>query len=123
MGGFAHATSETVLTNCVLHLEVGEMFFQPFKCVLCFSPFQSQVNHQGAASNETYQERLARLEGDKESLILQVGLFSWETAYPVNSNSVRTLSGREAQEVFSVGFILFQKCMFLKRLFLKQSRK
>uniref|UniRef100_A0ABI7ZLM5 SAM domain-containing protein n=1 Tax=Felis catus TaxID=9685 RepID=A0ABI7ZLM5_FELCA len=31
----------------------------------------SQVNHHGAATNETYQERLARLEGDKESLILQ----------------------------------------------------
>nr|XP_008263812.1 liprin-beta-2 isoform X4 [Oryctolagus cuniculus] len=29
------------------------------------------VNHHSAASNETYQERLARLEGDKESLILQ----------------------------------------------------
>ncbi|KAK2100785.1 hypothetical protein P7K49_022133 [Saguinus oedipus] len=31
----------------------------------------TQVNHHSAASNETYQERLARLEGDKESLILQ----------------------------------------------------
>nr|XP_045750169.1 liprin-beta-2 isoform X5 [Mirounga angustirostris] len=36
----------------------------------------SQVNHQGAASNETYQERLARLEGDKESLILQVSVLT-----------------------------------------------
>lgn len=40
--------------------------------MLFFPPLQSQVNHHGAASNETYQERLARLEGDKESLILQV---------------------------------------------------
>uniref|UniRef100_A0A452UIR3 PPFIA binding protein 2 n=1 Tax=Ursus maritimus TaxID=29073 RepID=A0A452UIR3_URSMA len=37
---------------------------------------RSQVNHQGAASNETYQERLARLEGDKESLILQVSVLT-----------------------------------------------
>ncbi|XP_042760306.1 liprin-beta-2 isoform X4 [Panthera leo] len=36
----------------------------------------SQVNHHGAASNETYQERLARLEGDKESLILQVSVLT-----------------------------------------------
>uniref|UniRef100_A0A8C3CZQ6 PPFIA binding protein 2 n=1 Tax=Cairina moschata TaxID=8855 RepID=A0A8C3CZQ6_CAIMO len=31
----------------------------------------SQVNHHSSTNNETYQERLARLEGDKESLILQ----------------------------------------------------
>ncbi|XP_059959472.1 liprin-beta-2 isoform X2 [Mesoplodon densirostris] len=37
---------------------------------------QSQVNHHSAASNETYQERLARLEGDKESLILQVSVLT-----------------------------------------------
>ncbi|XP_073072201.1 liprin-beta-2 isoform X4 [Manis javanica] len=36
----------------------------------------SQVNHHGAASTETYQERLARLEGDKESLILQVSVLT-----------------------------------------------
>ncbi|XP_047372095.1 liprin-beta-2 isoform X16 [Sciurus carolinensis] len=36
----------------------------------------SQANHHGAASNETYQERLARLEGDKESLILQVSVLT-----------------------------------------------
>uniref|UniRef100_A0A673UKD6 PPFIA binding protein 2 n=1 Tax=Suricata suricatta TaxID=37032 RepID=A0A673UKD6_SURSU len=36
----------------------------------------SQVNHHGAAGNETYQERLARLEGDKESLILQVSVLT-----------------------------------------------
>lgn len=36
----------------------------------------SQVNHHTAASNETYQERLARLEGDKESLILQVSVLT-----------------------------------------------
>ncbi|EHH23119.1 Protein tyrosine phosphatase receptor type f polypeptide-interacting protein-binding protein 2 [Macaca mulatta] len=37
---------------------------------------ESQVNHHSAASNETYQERLARLEGDKESLILQVSVLT-----------------------------------------------
>ncbi|XP_028015710.2 liprin-beta-2 [Eptesicus fuscus] len=37
---------------------------------------RSQVNHHGAANNETYQERLARLEGDKESLILQVSVLT-----------------------------------------------
>uniref|UniRef100_A0ABM5F911 Liprin-beta-2 isoform X2 n=1 Tax=Pogona vitticeps TaxID=103695 RepID=A0ABM5F911_9SAUR len=36
----------------------------------------SQVNHHTSASNETYQERLARLEGDKESLILQVSVLT-----------------------------------------------
>ncbi|NXG12028.1 LIPB2 protein, partial [Sakesphorus luctuosus] len=35
----------------------------------------SQVNHH-SANNETYQERLARLEGDKESLILQVSVLT-----------------------------------------------
>ncbi|XP_037378654.1 liprin-beta-2 isoform X2 [Talpa occidentalis] len=41
-----------------------------------FGESLSQVNHHGAASNETYQERLARLEGDKESLILQVSVLT-----------------------------------------------
>lgn len=41
-----------------------------------FEDSLSQVNHHGAASNETYQERLARLEGDKESLILQVSVLT-----------------------------------------------
>ncbi|XP_007952893.2 LOW QUALITY PROTEIN: liprin-beta-2 [Orycteropus afer afer] len=36
----------------------------------------SQVNPHSTASNETYQERLARLEGDKESLILQVSVLT-----------------------------------------------
>ncbi|KAH1171128.1 hypothetical protein KIL84_006746, partial [Mauremys mutica] len=36
----------------------------------------SQVNHLSSANNETYQERLARLEGDKESLILQVSVLT-----------------------------------------------
>ncbi|OXB70879.1 UNVERIFIED_CONTAM: hypothetical protein H355_005330 [Colinus virginianus] len=42
------------------------------------SPFslQSQVNHHSSTNNETYQERLARLEGDKESLILQVSVLT-----------------------------------------------
>ncbi|NWZ93350.1 LIPB2 protein, partial [Nesospiza acunhae] len=35
----------------------------------------SQVNHH-SSNNETYQERLARLEGDKESLILQVSVLT-----------------------------------------------
>ncbi|XP_049636957.1 liprin-beta-2 isoform X3 [Suncus etruscus] len=41
-----------------------------------FADSLSQVNHHSAASNETYQERLARLEGDKESLILQVSVLT-----------------------------------------------
>uniref|UniRef100_A0A4X2LV35 SAM domain-containing protein n=1 Tax=Vombatus ursinus TaxID=29139 RepID=A0A4X2LV35_VOMUR len=36
----------------------------------------SQVNHPAAVTNETYQERLARLEGDKESLMLQVSVLT-----------------------------------------------
>ncbi|XP_044281519.1 liprin-beta-2 isoform X10 [Varanus komodoensis] len=36
----------------------------------------SQVNQHTPASNETYQERLTRLEGDKESLILQVSVLT-----------------------------------------------
>ncbi|XP_009957071.1 PREDICTED: liprin-beta-2 [Leptosomus discolor] len=35
----------------------------------------SEVNHH-SSNNETYQERLARLEGDKESLILQVSVLT-----------------------------------------------
>ncbi|NWQ78438.1 LIPB2 protein, partial [Columbina picui] len=35
----------------------------------------SQANHH-SSNNETYQERLARLEGDKESLILQVSVLT-----------------------------------------------
>uniref|UniRef100_A0A803XT63 SAM domain-containing protein n=1 Tax=Meleagris gallopavo TaxID=9103 RepID=A0A803XT63_MELGA len=34
------------------------------------------VNHHSSTNNETYQERLARLEGDKESLILQVSVLT-----------------------------------------------
>ncbi|XP_063145566.1 liprin-beta-2 isoform X3 [Candoia aspera] len=37
---------------------------------------RSQVNHHTSTSNETYQERLARLEGDKKSLILQVSVLT-----------------------------------------------
>ncbi|XP_075611341.1 liprin-beta-2 isoform X2 [Balearica regulorum gibbericeps] len=36
---------------------------------------RSQVNHH-SSNNETYQERLAQLEGDKESLILQVSVLT-----------------------------------------------
>ncbi|XP_051919429.1 liprin-beta-2 isoform X2 [Hippocampus zosterae] len=35
-----------------------------------------QVNHQTSDNSESYQERLSRLEGDKESLILQVGVLT-----------------------------------------------
>uniref|UniRef100_A0A8C8SVP0 PPFIA binding protein 2 n=1 Tax=Pelusios castaneus TaxID=367368 RepID=A0A8C8SVP0_9SAUR len=37
---------------------------------------ENLVNHLSSANNETYQERLARLEGDKESLILQVSVLT-----------------------------------------------
>ncbi|NXL55448.1 LIPB2 protein, partial [Chordeiles acutipennis] len=40
-----------------------------------FEENMSQVNHH-SSNNETYQERLARLEGDKESLILQVSVLT-----------------------------------------------
>ncbi|XP_027666168.1 liprin-beta-2 isoform X3 [Falco rusticolus] len=40
-----------------------------------FEENMSQVNHH-STNNETYQERLARLEGDKESLILQVSVLT-----------------------------------------------
>ncbi|KTF83042.1 hypothetical protein cypCar_00026326 [Cyprinus carpio] len=39
----------------------------------CLSP---QVNLQCSSNNETYQDRLARLEGDKESLVLQVSVLT-----------------------------------------------
>ncbi|XP_051740329.1 liprin-beta-2b isoform X12 [Ctenopharyngodon idella] len=35
-----------------------------------------KVNLQSSSNNETYQERLARLEGDKESLVLQVSVLT-----------------------------------------------
>lgn len=38
----------------------------------CFFSVFIQVNLCSPANNETYQERLLRLEGDKESLVLQV---------------------------------------------------
>uniref|UniRef100_A0A6I8NJQ4 PPFIA binding protein 2 n=1 Tax=Ornithorhynchus anatinus TaxID=9258 RepID=A0A6I8NJQ4_ORNAN len=37
---------------------------------------RSQESHQATANNETYQDRLTRLEGDKESLILQVSVLT-----------------------------------------------
>ncbi|XP_064170067.1 liprin-beta-2b isoform X13 [Anguilla rostrata] len=37
---------------------------------------RGSVNLRTPASNETYQERLARLEGDKESLVLQVSVLT-----------------------------------------------
>ncbi|EOB05412.1 Liprin-beta-2, partial [Anas platyrhynchos] len=37
---------------------------------------ENLVNHHSSTNNETYQERLARLEGDKESLILQVSVLT-----------------------------------------------
>uniref|UniRef100_A0A8C8E8W6 PPFIA binding protein 2 n=1 Tax=Otus sunia TaxID=257818 RepID=A0A8C8E8W6_9STRI len=51
----------------------------PGATVVCirewFEENLSQVNHH-SSNNETYQERLARLEGDKESLILQVSVLT-----------------------------------------------
>ncbi|NXP46653.1 LIPB2 protein, partial [Heliornis fulica] len=51
----------------------------PGATVVCirewFEENLSQVN-QHSSNNETYQERLARLEGDKESLILQVSVLT-----------------------------------------------
>uniref|UniRef100_A0A3Q3XMS6 SAM domain-containing protein n=1 Tax=Mola mola TaxID=94237 RepID=A0A3Q3XMS6_MOLML len=52
-----------------------------FSCVLpSFLVFFSfiQVNLCSPASNETYQERLLRLEGDKESLVLQVSILTYQ---------------------------------------------
>ncbi|XP_051740323.1 liprin-beta-2b isoform X6 [Ctenopharyngodon idella] len=37
---------------------------------------KGSVNLQSSSNNETYQERLARLEGDKESLVLQVSVLT-----------------------------------------------
>ncbi|TSQ92660.1 Liprin-beta-2 [Bagarius yarrelli] len=37
---------------------------------------KSLVNRQSCSNNETYQERLTRLEGDKESLVLQVSVLT-----------------------------------------------
>uniref|UniRef100_A0A8C2ECN3 PPFIA binding protein 2a n=1 Tax=Cyprinus carpio TaxID=7962 RepID=A0A8C2ECN3_CYPCA len=37
---------------------------------------EPQVNVQGSGNGESYQERLSRLEGDKESLVLQVGVLT-----------------------------------------------
>ncbi|XP_067235969.1 liprin-beta-2b isoform X8 [Chanodichthys erythropterus] len=37
---------------------------------------KGSVNVQSSSNNETYQERLARLEGDKESLVLQVSVLT-----------------------------------------------
>ncbi|XP_061736775.1 liprin-beta-2 isoform X8 [Nerophis ophidion] len=37
---------------------------------------EGEVNHQSSDRSESYQERLSRLEGDKESLILQVGVLT-----------------------------------------------
>ncbi|XP_035121583.1 liprin-beta-2 isoform X11 [Callithrix jacchus] len=48
----------------------------PWGTACCSPGKRTQVNHHSAASNETYQERLARLEGDKESLILQVSVLT-----------------------------------------------
>lgn len=50
-----------------------------------------QVNHQSSSNNESYQERLARLEGDKESLVLQVS-FTPPALIRHNSHNVNTMS-------------------------------
>ncbi|XP_062432075.1 liprin-beta-2 isoform X2 [Rhea pennata] len=52
----------------------------PGATIMCiqewFEENLSQVNLHSSMNNETYQERLARLEGDKESLILQVSVLT-----------------------------------------------
>uniref|UniRef100_A0ACB8G3E6 Uncharacterized protein n=1 Tax=Sphaerodactylus townsendi TaxID=933632 RepID=A0ACB8G3E6_9SAUR len=52
-----------------------QVFHLPMKLDKLFSLIK-EVNHPTAVSNETYQERLSRLEGDKESLILQVSVLT-----------------------------------------------
>lgn len=80
----------------------------------------SQVNHHSAASNETYQERLARLEGDKESLILQVSSFWWESCcLQLYSCS----KWERSTGIFSVGFILRPKCMVFRKTFPETKQK
>lgn len=119
VGGFCTYNQWNCLTNCIdFTWKLVRCSPNFLKCI--FSPFlQSQVNHHSAASNETYQERLARLEGDKESLILQVGAFGEEPAYPVAFNSVAALGEREGQGVFCGSPIPKQ---FQINSFLKQSK-
>ncbi|XP_072475807.1 liprin-beta-2 isoform X15 [Notamacropus eugenii] len=65
-------------------LEAGSMTRAQSCCLLNYSQkvpgpqhsSKSQVNHPATVTNETYQERLARLEGDKESLMLQVSVLT-----------------------------------------------
>uniref|UniRef100_A0A8D0ASZ2 PPFIA binding protein 2 n=1 Tax=Sander lucioperca TaxID=283035 RepID=A0A8D0ASZ2_SANLU len=51
-------------------MQVNSFFTSTFLCVFI------QVNLCVPANNETYQERLLRLEGDKESLVLQVSILT-----------------------------------------------
>lgn len=59
--------------------EVLRNFFQPvthygMACLLTvtLTICEPQVDVQSTGNSESYQERLSRLEGDKESLVLQV---------------------------------------------------
>ncbi|XP_077066695.1 liprin-beta-2b isoform X8 [Siphateles boraxobius] len=67
-----------------LELQVGDEDRKSLRSQLPCSTAQSlmewlekgSVNLQSSSNNETYQERLARLEGDKESLVLQVSVLT-----------------------------------------------
>ncbi|EAW68653.1 PTPRF interacting protein, binding protein 2 (liprin beta 2), isoform CRA_b, partial [Homo sapiens] len=67
-----HVDFGTGVLPAELHLDTWVLF----NSLSTGNHHHSQVNHHSAASNETYQERLARLEGDKESLILQVSVLT-----------------------------------------------
>uniref|UniRef100_A0A8D0AU27 PPFIA binding protein 2 n=1 Tax=Sander lucioperca TaxID=283035 RepID=A0A8D0AU27_SANLU len=58
------------LNNAQQKIVVLSFFTSTFLCVFI------QVNLCVPANNETYQERLLRLEGDKESLVLQVSILT-----------------------------------------------
>ncbi|KAI7812097.1 putative liprin-beta-2 [Triplophysa rosa] len=67
-----------------LELQVGEEGRTSLRSQLPCSTAQTlmdwlergSVNHQSSSNNESYQERLTRLEGDKESLVLQVSVLT-----------------------------------------------
>ncbi|CAM4734416.1 unnamed protein product [Leuciscus chuanchicus] len=67
-----------------LELQVGDEDRKSLRSQLPCTTAQSlmewlekgSVNLQSSSNNETYQERLARLEGDKESLVLQVSVLT-----------------------------------------------
>ncbi|XP_075402245.1 liprin-beta-2 isoform X2 [Tenrec ecaudatus] len=69
-------TGNRALRNEFQPLQKGEARRRIFYRTVSLWQALSQGSHHSAASNETYQERLARLEGDKESLILQVSVLT-----------------------------------------------